>query len=428
MPNCWASLQHALHTALLSAEDNNQQAYYALSHTQPLGQHDASALAWLKGQRHYPQCVWQPRERHGLTLALGQVARFDSVADAQAFVTKHAPLQLIGGVTFDGQGQFLLPRLLLHCTDSAVSATLCYHAGESKSAVSQWLAGLNSPEAIAPVATELAFTSQAYDQAQWCELVRLALSRIAKGEFAKVVPAQAKCYALKNDLNVVDFIAHASAEQRACYAFLWAERADEAFFGISPERFYHRHGERLDTEALAGTVKCGDGEQADQRALAWLMQDSKNSHENHLVVDDIVQKLTPLAEAIHVGELEGRRLGYVQHLARPIAAKLKSAVGDSQCTQAIHPSAAVGGLPKAPALAFLAQHNIARGWYAGTFGLMSRESSEFCVAIRSARRSGSQIHLYAGAGIVTGSDPLLEWQEIERKMAGILSVLHYNGR
>ncbi|MBE2896458.1 isochorismate synthase [Pasteurellaceae bacterium HPA106] len=426
MLNCWASLQRALHTALRSAEENWQD-YYALSCTVPISQDDASALSWLKGQQHFPQCVWQPRNQSHLTLALGQVALLSDLACAQAVVDRTA-LSLIGGVKFDGSAQFLLPRLMLSCSETAIHATLCLQAGEEKSAVAHWLDGLREPLPIAPITTALRFTSQAYNQAQWCALVTRALAAIDAGEFVKVVPAQMKCYDFDSPFCALDFIAHAKAQQPQCYGFLWAQSPTQAFFGISPERFYHRTGCLLHTEALAGTVKCGEHTVDNQRALAWLMQDNKNSHENHLVVEDIVHKLTPLAYQIEVGELEGRVLGYVQHLARPISARLKSAVSDAQCTHAIHPSAAVGGLPKAPALAFLKQHNIERGWYAGTFGLMSQKCSEFCVAIRCADRIAGQIRVYAGAGIVRGSDPLLEWQEIERKTAGILSVLHYNGR
>ena len=63
-----------------------------------------------------------------------------------------------------------------------------------------------------------------------------------------------------------------------------------------------------------------------------------------------------------------------------------------------------------------------RGWYAGTLGVMSDVCSEFCVAIRSAFIEGHRIRVFAGAGIVAGSQPLEEWKEIERKAAGLISL------
>ena len=67
-----------------------------------------------------------------------------------------------------------------------------------------------------------------------------------------------------------------------------------------------------------------------------------------------------------------------------------------------------------------------RGWYAGTFGVMSKTDAEFCVAIRSAFIESHRIRVFAGAGIVEGSQPLEEWQEIERKAAGLISLFAKN--
>ncbi|MBI0529650.1 isochorismate synthase, partial [Dickeya dianthicola] len=82
------------------------------------------------------------------------------------------------------------------------------------------------------------------------------------------------------------------------------------------------------------------------------------------------------------------------------------------------------GLPRAAARAFLAQHEpFHRGWYAGSAGYLSRQQSEFSVALRSASVAEQQLTLYAGAGIVAGSDPEQEWQELENKAAGLKSLL-----
>ncbi len=61
--------------------------------------------------------------------------------------------------------------------------------------------------------------------------------------------------------------------------------------------------------------------------------------------------------------------------------------------------------------------------YAGSAGYLSLEQSEFCVSLRSARVVANRVRLYAGAGIVSGSDPEQEWKEIENKAAGLRSLL-----
>ncbi|WP_024552503.1 chorismate-binding protein, partial [Franconibacter helveticus] len=73
---------------------------------------------------------------------------------------------------------------------------------------------------------------------------------------------------------------------------------------------------------------------------------------------------------------------------------------------------------------FIGEHEpFIRGWYAGSAGYLSLQQTEFCVALRSALVTGDTVRLYAGAGIVAGSDPEQEWQEIENKAAGLRTLL-----
>lgn len=84
--------------------------------------------------------------------------------------------------------------------------------------------------------------------------------------------------------------------------------------------------------------------------------------------------------------------------------------------------------PRERARAFIQQHEpFAREWYAGSAGYLSLQQSEFCVSLRSAKISGNVVRLYAGAGIVRGSDPEQEWQEIDNKAAGLRSLLQIDG-
>lgn len=81
-------------------------------------------------------------------------------------------------------------------------------------------------------------------------------------------------------------------------------------------------------------------------------------------------------------------------------------------------TAARGGAP------FIAEHEpFEREWYAGSAGYLSMEQSEFCVSLRSARLKDETIRIYAGAGLVAGSQAALEWQEIENKAAALLTLL-----
>lgn len=117
------------------------------------------------------------------------------------------------------------------------------------------------------------------------------------------------------------------------------------------------------------------------------------------------------------------RLRKVQHLRRRIHARLNLA-SDTDCLQRLQPTAAVAGLPRNIARQFIAENEpFSRGWYAGSAGYLSLKQTEFSVTLRSAWVEDSQIHLYAGAGIVAGSDPQQEWQEINNKSAGLRTLL-----
>lgn len=149
----------------------------------------------------------------------------------------------------------------------------------------------------------------------------------------------------------------------------------------------------------------------------------KNQRENLLVVDDICQRLQGGVAAVDVMPPEIIRLRKVQHLRRCIHAQLNHA-SDTDCLQRLQPTAAVAGLPRNVARQFITEHEpISRGWYAGSAGYLSLKQTEFSVTLRSAWVEDQKVHLYAGAGIVAGSDAEQEWQEINNKSAGLRTLL-----
>ena len=199
--------------------------------------------------------------------------------------------------------------------------------------------------------------------------------------------------------------------------------AQNAFMGSSPERLWRRRGKRLRTEALAGTVASHADDAQSHRLGEWLLNDDKNQRENMLVVEDICQRLQHHTQALEVLPAQIVRLRKVQHLRRCIWTELKTA-DDEQCLRLLQPTAAVAGLPRDPARAFIQRKEpFEREWYAGSAGYLSPEQSEFCVTLRCARVSDTAVRLYAGAGIVSGSVPEEEWQEIENKAAGLRTLL-----
>ncbi len=113
-----------------------------------------------------------------------------------------------------------------------------------------------------------------------------------------------------------------------------------------------------------------------------------------------------------------------RHLRSEITATLHESTSPLNVLNALHPTPAVGGTPTRTARAFIREHeSFDRGWYAGPVGWMKQDAAEMLVAIRSALVDRDTLTLYSGAGIVEGSDPASEWDEIENKLADFKAAL-----
>ncbi|ABR74154.1 isochorismate synthase [Actinobacillus succinogenes] len=390
-----------------------------------------SLLSWLKGQVMFPQYYLNFRDNSRCIAAIGKVRSFSDEISAQQFV-RRTDLLVAGGLTFDKRATFWLPRMVLEQKNNKLYATL-YTDGEQppqneRQAALDAVKTLSNYTALLPVRQTLRLESQKADENRWCEWVQKAVNAIERGDFTKVVLANESCFIASNPIDSKDFLAESEKQNTGCYHFLYAENPQQVFVGSTPERLFARQNNFIRTEALAGTAAMSEDPIQNQREAAWLLSDPKNDNENLLVVKDICDNLADYVRRTDVGEVGLKQLRRVQHLRRRIRAELKPPFSDAACLRAIHPTAAVSGLPQKNALDFLKNtENFDRTWYAGTLGVMTKEHSEFCVTIRSAFIESNKIRVFAGAGIVAGSVPLLEWQEIERKASGLLTLLTHRG-
>ena len=384
-------------------------------------------LAWLKAQHLFPQYYLNFRDSDNKIAALGKVRSFGDEISAQQFI-EQTQQPLIGGLTFDKKGHFWLPRLLIEQQKHQVVISVFMDnqadlAQEKQQALSA-IQTLTHFAELEPLNSQARLVSQKANQEEWCHWVEQALRVIEQGELNKVVLANESLFESAQPINAKDFLAESEKQNTGCYHFLYAETPESTFVGSTPERLFERSGVQVKTEALAGTALMSDDVQQNQAQADWLLHDQKNDDENWLVVKDICDNLQEFVSHIQVGDVELKQLRRVQHLRRCIQAELKPSFADAACLHAIHPTAAVSGLPQQNALAFLQKtENFDRTWYAGTLGMMTQSHGEFCVTIRCAFIEQNNIRIFAGAGIVAGSIPLLEWQEIERKASGLVTLL-----
>ncbi|WP_404691675.1 isochorismate synthase MenF [Raoultella ornithinolytica] len=397
----------------------------------PFPLHDAfDPLLWCGHQAQWPQFYWLQRNGDEELAALGAVKTFPSLAGAHDFLQRQglADLRICGLNAFNPQeGRLFLPRLEWRRVGGKATLRLLLNSEtslrEDAIAARAFLQALTpdqaQPAALPPVLSE----QHSPDYPQWHALIEQATQAIAAGEMDKVVLARAtdvQFAALPDPLAIV---AASRRSNHRCFHFMMAFNAQRTFFGSTPERLWRRRGTLLRTEALAGTVASHPDDRQAQLLADWLMKDDKNQRENMLVVEDICQRMQDEVRSLDVLPPQVVRLRKVQHLRRCIWAEL-SQPDDTRCLHQLQPTAAVAGLPRRAALAFITRHEpFTREWYAGSAGYLSLAQSEFCVALRSAQVENATLRLYAGAGIVSGSDPEQEWQEIENKAAGLRSLL-----
>lgn len=253
-------------------------------------------------------------------------------------------------------------------------------------------------------------------------LVAEAQRAIARGEVTKVAVARRVTVTLDEAPRLSEILERmATADPEATrFALRLGQRT---FVGATPERLVRRSGALVWTEAVAGTVARGPDDRAAQNALC---SSDKELEEHRIVVREIESALAPWCQELQVEATpELRELPHLYHLCTPIRGTLREPRHLLSLAQRLHPTPAVGGFPREAALDFIAQRETTpRGWYAAPFGWVDGlGDGELVVALRSALVEGPRVHLYAGAGIVRGSDPHAEFAETELKLRSIRAAL-----
>ncbi len=256
--------------------------------------------------------------------------------------------------------------------------------------------------------------------------VAAALERIRAGEFQKIVLARRRVVHASAPLHPLQMLNGLRQRFTDCYAFSVANGRGQSFIGASPERLARAGSGWIDTEALAGSAPRGATAVADATIGAGLLRSEKDRREHQLVLDSIRRRLAPLGLALEFPDTPAlRRLANVQHLHTPLRAVLPERVRLLDVVARLHPTPAVGGTPRAAAVARIPElEGFSRGLYAGALGwLDSRGGGEFFVGLRSALVDGTTAQFHAGAGIVAGSDPEKEFAETELKFRAIQEAL-----
>ncbi|MFK7989490.1 MAG: isochorismate synthase MenF [Sandaracinaceae bacterium] len=254
----------------------------------------------------------------------------------------------------------------------------------------------------------------------WTAQVDAITAAIGEGRFEKVVAARRATVFANHDFAPWQ----AAHRLRHRYPDTWCfsfRMGAGTFVGATPERLFVKRGQTLETDALAGSIAVGDA-----RAESTLRASLKDRREHRPVVEHLLHRLSPLCETMKdPTEPRVRRLPNVLHLHTTIRGSLRQGVHAAQLASALHPTPAVGGVPSVAATEWIQDHEAhPRGWYAGPVGWIDADGdAELTVALRCGVIRGNTAWVWAGGGIVDGSEPDAEWREASWKLAPVLAAL-----
>ncbi len=338
--------------------------------------------------------------------------------DDQLGVPGSGPV-VFAGIAFDpasGTSVFVVPEVVVGRREGATWVTTVGDVGPM------------APAAVRDdgPAPRLRYADGALDPASWCAAVATAVRRIGAGELAKVVLARDLFVTADAPLDPRRILRRLGDRFPDCWTF-----AVDGLLGATPELLLRRTGRTLFSRVLAGTAPRGAG--ADDERLAAALAGSAKDHAEHaLAVESVVQALTPYCTDLSAPPApELLTLANVRHLASDVhgTQRRRGPRGGADLLElidAVHPTAAVGGTPAIDAAAMIGElEGMDRGRYAGPVGwLDARGDGEFGLALRCAELTGPQeARLFAGCGIVAGSDPAAELAETQAKFAAFQAAL-----
>lgn len=268
--------------------------------------------------------------------------------------------------------------------------------------------------------------TEAQGEGSFMKAVQTGLSRIEEGRYEKIVLARAVDISRETPLHPLQSLNRLREVYPGCYSFSVGNGRNQSFIGASPERLLRVENNNLQTEALAGTVGRGKTAREDARLARSLLESTKDLHEHRVVIDSIIRRLNTFGIEPRIPEKPRLlQLSNVQHLRSPIEAEVPEGIHLLNILAELFPTPAVGGSPREKAIPDIAEiEKFDRGLYAGALGWFNhRAEGEMVVAIRSALIDGPRARLYAGNGIVRGSDPSKEHQETNLKLKALLANL-----
>jgi menaquinone-specific isochorismate synthase len=282
---------------------------------------------------------------------------------------------------------------------------------------------LENPPVISQ--STMTFSDGTLSSTEWKARVAQAISHIDALEVDKVVLARDLRATSDGEIEQRAILKELAAQYPSTWTFAVA-----GLVGATPELLVRLSRGMVTSRVLAGTIpKTGDDEK-DLALAASLARSSKDLEEHEYAVRSVADALEPFCSSTNVPESPFvLHLANVMHLATDVTGALiesKQHVDAFSLLQSLHPSAAVCGTPRNVAFDIISEiEGMSRGRYAGPVGWIDASGDgELGIALRAGQIKDREIRIFAGCGIVAGSNPEKELEESNAKMVAMRSALH----
>jgi len=258
----------------------------------------------------------------------------------------------------------------------------------------------------------------------WKSRVSTAVDRIQSGKLDKVVLARDFTGHSDQDIEPRTILKKLAAEYPSTWNFSVA-----GLVGATPELLLRLSRKMVTSRVLAGTISKTGNDERDLALAASLARSSKDLEEHLYAVKSVADALEPFCTSTNVPDAPYvLHLANVMHLATDVTGAIAEKLAHVDAftiLEQLHPSAAVCGTPREQAGQLITEiESMSRGRYAGPVGWIDAAGDgELGIALRCGQIDGDSIRIFAGCGIVAGSDPDKELAESVAKLVPMRSAL-----
>jgi len=278
----------------------------------------------------------------------------------------------------------------------------------------------------APISGEITWQEGSISEQAWQSQVSSAINAIKSNKLEKVVLARDITAISKTEISTRSLLQRLEIEYPSTWIFLV-----DGLIGATPELLVRLSKSLVTSRVLAGTIQKTGNEDRDLTLAASLAKSSKDLEEHEYAVRSVADALAPFCSSTNVPESPFvLHLSNVMHLATDVTGVLNDSAKQSDIFMLIaqlHPSAAVCGTPEAEAKKLISElEQMNRQRYAGPVGWIdANNDGEIAIALRCGQLNDDRqsMRIFAGCGIVAGSDPATEFAESQAKLMPMRTAL-----